>query len=510
MTTQTNPVTLLDALDDPQLFAPAFHPTASWGAWRSALRALFALPPSSEDLTRYRTHTGRETWPSSPAREAWLVVGRRGGKSRIAAVVAVFLACFRDYSRVLARGERGHVMVLAADRRQARVVFRYIAGLLDGVPMLAQMIERRRTEAIDLGNRITIEVHTASFRAVRGYTVCAAILDEVAFWPTEDSANPDVEIVAALRPTMATVPEPLLLGISSPYARRGVLWDAFKAHWGQDRSPVLVWRAPTVTMNPTLDARVIAAAYDADEAAASAEYGGEFRRDIETFVSREVIDACVIPGRRELPWVPGVEYRAFVDPSGGSSDSFGLAIAHIEARDRRRIAVLDVLREIRPPFSPEAATAELALLLRAFRVVEVTGDKYAGQWPAEAFRAHGVNYRPAEKPKSDLYRDSLPSFNAGTVELLDHPRLIAQLCSLERRTARSGRDTVDHPPHAHDDLSNVTAGVIADLLVHHPGADGWTMPLLGTAYYGASFNGWSHREPPGLPPPRPPRGTRWT
>jgi phage terminase large subunit-like protein len=128
---------------------------------------------SGDQAEVYQRHTGRQASPTAAAREAWLVVGRRGGKSRVAALVAVFLACFRDYRPVLAPGERATVMLLAADRRQARTVFRYVEGLLDGVPMLTALVARRTTEAIHLTNRVVIEVHTASFRAVRGYTVVA-------------------------------------------------------------------------------------------------------------------------------------------------------------------------------------------------------------------------------------------------------------------------------------------------------------------------------------------------
>ena len=113
-------------------------------------------------LAIYRRHTGRQRPPEAPAREAWVVVGRRGGKSRVAALVAVWLACFRDYRAVLAPGEPGTLMVIAADRRQARVVFRYIEALLDGVPMLASLVGHRTRESIMLTNRVTIEVHTAS------------------------------------------------------------------------------------------------------------------------------------------------------------------------------------------------------------------------------------------------------------------------------------------------------------------------------------------------------------
>jgi hypothetical protein len=90
----------------------------------------------------------------------------------------------------------------------------------------------------------------------------------------------------------------------------------------------------------------------------------------------------------------------------------------------------------------------------------VQGDKYAGEWPVEAFAKHGVRYEQSAEPKSDLYRDLLPLLNSGRVELLDHPRLIAQLCQLERRTARSGKDSIDHAPGAHDDLCNAAAGAL--------------------------------------------------
>jgi hypothetical protein len=132
-------VTLLDAIRDPALFGPFFRDRDSWHAWEAFLTGLLGLPLTDAQAAIFRQHTGRTRAPSSAAREAWLIVGRRGGKSRIAALVAVFLACFRDYSGILAPGERGTLPVIASDRYQARTVFGYITGLLDGVPMLAQL-----------------------------------------------------------------------------------------------------------------------------------------------------------------------------------------------------------------------------------------------------------------------------------------------------------------------------------------------------------------------------------
>jgi hypothetical protein len=139
-----------------------------------------------------------------------------------------------------------------------------------------------------------------------------------------------------------------------------------------------------------------------------------------------------------------------------------LVIGH---RGQGDVVVLDAVRERKPPFSPEDVVENFATLLKSYRVSKVVGDKYAGEWPRERFREHGVQYEPAAKPKSDLYRDLLPLINSRRIELLDDQRLITQLSSLERRTARSGRDSIDHPPGAHDDRANSVAGVAAALAV---------------------------------------------
>ena len=185
----------------------------------------------------------------------------------------------------------------------------------------------------------------------------------------------------------------------------------------------------------------------------------EFRSDIESFVSRDAIEACVALGVRERAPVPDVRYAAFVDPSGGSADSFTLAIGHRQDAT----TIIDAVREIQPPFSPESVVVELADLLKRYGVSTVVGDRYGGEWPREAFRKCGVQYEPASRAKSDLYRDFLPLINSQQVDLLDIPRGIAQLCSLERRTARGGRDSIDHAPGAHDDIANAIAGLVVHL-----------------------------------------------
>ena len=449
-------LSILDAVED--VFAAWFKQRATWQSWFTFLRALFALPLNESELALFRQCTGRKDPPTIPATESWLICGRRAGKSFMLALVATYLACFHDYRKHLAKGERGTIMVIAQDRAQSRVIMRYIQGLLT-VPMLARMVAREVASGFDLDNGITIEIHVASYRSTRGYTIVAALLDELAFWPTEGASDPDSEIIAAIRPGMATIPGAMLLCASSPYARRGVLWEAYHRYYGKDGP--LIWQAATRTMNPTVPKAVVDAEIERDPARAAAEYLAEFRIDVESFVLREVVQACVTAGIYERPPQSNQRYVAFIDPSGGSTDSMTLGIAHQEADQ----IVLDAVREVRPPFSPESVVSDFAQLCKTYRINQLQGDRYAGVWPVEQFRKCGLRYEQSANPKSQIYGALLPLLNSRRVELLDHPRLCGQLASLERRTARSGKDSIDHAPHQHDDLINAAAGAL--VLAHN-------------------------------------------
>jgi hypothetical protein len=217
-------LSIVDALDDENVFAHAFRGN-SWRAWRAFFTALFALPISDDELELYRKHTGRTAPLAAPSHETWLVIGRRGGKSFALATIAVYLACFHDWRRHLGPGEVATIMIIARDRRQARVIKCFVSGLLNAVPMLAATIADEQVESIRLRNRVTIEIHTASFRSTRGYTIVAALLDEIAYWPTDlEAAEPDVEVVNALKPGMATVPGAMIFGrlVSARSAWRAV------------------------------------------------------------------------------------------------------------------------------------------------------------------------------------------------------------------------------------------------------------------------------------------------
>ena len=450
---RTAGLSILDALDDPQLFGHlADFGAPSWARWRAFLAALFALPMSEAAHEIYAQHTARATLPTVPPSEVYIAAGRRSGKTFMASVIAVFLACFRDYRPHLSPGERAMILCVANDREQAAILLRYMRAFLEGVPMLAAMIERQTSDSIELTNRVTLSVATCSYRAVRGVTLAAAILDEIAFWRV-DGANPDREVLTALRPATVTIPGALLLAISTPYARSGMLYEALRDHHGREGSDVLTWKATSLEMNATLPASVIDRARLQDAAAAASEWDAEFRSDLSTFLDAELIAACVESGIRERPPVAALTYVAAVDPSGGDADAFTLAIGHAESGTDPAPVVLDLCRGWRTP-NVETVVAEIADHCRRYHLGTVTGDRYSAEWVVSAFRRHGIHYRHATQNRSEVYLEMHPLIATGRSVLLDHPTLIAELRQLERRTSRHGRDTIDHPVRGHDDHAN--------------------------------------------------------
>ncbi len=451
-------IDIIAALGDQNLFGSLFKDQSTWESWKVALKAIFALPMDRKELKVYRKFTGRKKPPGIPFKEIFLIIGRRGGKSFVSALIAVFLAVFKDWRTILSGGERGYVMCIATDRKQAGVVLNYIKEILR-IPIFKSYVINETKEEIELKNNIIISVHTCNYRSLRGYTVLAAICDELAFWRSEYSANPAKEILTAIRPSLGNVPDSLLLGISTGYSRTGPLWEAFRDKYGQEDKELLVWRAGTLDMNPTYRKAVIDTALKEDFSAARAEYFGEFREDLETFLSTEALDVVVIPGRYELPKVEGAYYSAFVDPSGGRGDAMTLSICHKENSDK---IIQDCIRIKKPPFNPQECVKEFVSVLNSYGIREIEGDRYSGEWCSSSFRKEGIRYKNSELSKSDIYLEFLPLVMQGQVELLDHRQQTSEFRQLERRTGK-GKATTDHPKGLHDDVANAAAGSIVAL-----------------------------------------------
>jgi hypothetical protein len=454
------------AFDDERLFG-AWFSGSSWSTWKAVVKAAYAEPMTCEEVKLFRSVAERDP-PKKRVREIWAAVGRRAGKDSIASGLSAYSAAFQSYEGLLRPGESATVLNLAVDKIQAQIALRYTRAYFDEIPSLKRLVTRETAlDGLTLSNGVEITILPNNFRAVRGRSIALAILDEVAFWLSDESTSPDSEIYTALKPSMATIPGSLLIGISSPHRKSGLLYSKYRESYGKNDDSVLVVKGPSKAFNPTIPDEEIAEAMERDPAKARSEWGGEFRDDLSSFVAPELIENAVDRGVTLRPPIPGVVYIAGADPSGGVSDSFCCAIAHAEGVNGE-IAVLDNLLEIKAPFSPFEATAQVCALLKSYGVTRVVGDRYSAGFARDAFSAHGVKYVHSDKDRSAIYGDVLPAFTSGRVRLLDNRRLVNQFSALERRTVAGGRDKIDHPDRSghKDDAANAAALA----LIHATGA----------------------------------------
>jgi hypothetical protein len=347
------------------------------------------------------------------------------------------------------------VLCLAVDKTQAQIVNKYIAGYFNAVPLLKPLKARETADGLELANNVEIVIAASNYRSVRGRTIACAIFDEVAFWGSEGSVSSDVEICNAILPAMITLPDSMLIMITTAYRRTGLVYQKWSQHFGKGDDDVLVIYGPSPAFNPTLPQNVIDAALERDLEAAAAEYLSRWRDDLSGLFDRELVEGAVDRGVVVRPRGAAHSHVARVDVSGGRGDPFALAVAH----DEGGTAVLDAVKEWRPPFNLATVVKEASELLRQYGITTLAGDHYGEDWPVEEFARHGIRLVKSELNKSGIYLALLPLLTSGRARLLDVSRMVHQLVSLERRVGRN-KDTVDHPDGGHDDLANVAAGAL--------------------------------------------------
>ncbi len=451
---------IIQAINHEQVFQPFLGELETWRPWQTALRCLYGMPvqsQTSKDLILQCSGRASSTMPEDGFDTALFLTGRRSGKSRTAAIIGAYEAVLSGRHKRLAKGEQGLVAIIAPTKKQSTIVAGYLRSVFD-TPVLRKEVVSETAHGFLLQNGVQVAILSGDWRTVRGFTLLAAVVDEVCFLglDAETKVKNDTELIQAIQPALATCGGRLVC-ISSPYARKGWAFRRYQTNFGNPRGRTLVWNAPSRVMNPTLPQSIVDAALAEDRASALAEYMGQWREDLIAFISRELIEKLIVKGRTELMPKVGNRYAAFVDVSGGRSDSSALAIAH--RNDAGKI-VLDVARHWKSPHDPQWVVEQMSHILRDYEVKAVVGDNYSGEWCAQAFQNRRIKYTKSDLPKSQLYLEALPVLCSDGVALLDIEQLTNEWCNLERRTRSGGKDSVDHGPGQHDDLCNAVAGVM--------------------------------------------------
>lgn len=423
--------------------------------WLDGRPLLDVMEPYRQTLLREALFTFRSDGSPQFRR---VLTGR--GKKNSKTTDAVLSALYKCIAWKAA-GQRGNqVYFVASDMGQANDDLELCKTLIRRNPIIeAELVLKSNIiERKDGGGFIEI-LPAQDAQGLHGKTYLFLVVDEL-------HTQKDYRLLEALE-IDRTRPDAVqwFASYATLYRQAGVpLNDILKQHAAQKDSRLYVsWYAGTIEeANPSLGGPLGPALEDIQDAQRSLP-SWIFRRLYHNLpgqpdgsaLNADIVDGCIVRERKALPPEQGRRYQAFVDMSGGGADDSTLAIAH----EAEKKAVLDLLIDqgarSKGIFSPEQAVAKFAEVLKQYRVSVVTGDRYAGEWPRQAFEKFGIRYMVSGKNRSELYSSLEPLLNSGQVELLDHPKMEAQLIGLIRKGEK-----IDHPAGEHDDFANAAAGAM--------------------------------------------------
>jgi hypothetical protein len=441
-------LTILEFIRHPQLLDDQSNSTAQ----DTILKSTYGLELNEAESEIYRRATGRD-YVAREQREITTLAGRRGGKSaKIGARIALYEA-FRDHR--LPRGERAYVLLIASSLEQAEIAYDYICKDIRSSSILLKKIARFRKNEIVLKNGITICCCTCSSISVRGRSVVAAICDEVCFWRNEvTSVHCDEEVLAALRPAMIQFQKSKLIKISTPHAKRGVIWEEYRRR-AELNYPI--FQLATLEMNPDVPAELLEQERERSLERFKREFLAEFTDNVVSWIAPEYLDACIVPDRRQLPRVSDGIYVAAVDPAFKQSD-FALAIAHRTSVD---LIVIDRVARwtgsTKAPLGFERVCREIAEILREYGIDKLQGDQLAAAIIQQEFLKLNLTYREVtfnRQTRVRLFNNLKHLLQQRRIELLDQPEPLRQLRSLEESLAADGSIDV-RPDYGKDDLAIV-------------------------------------------------------
>ena len=464
MTSFVPDITLTKAMNDPALFGNTFSSPSFW-TWKVISKLIDGLPLTEQrEIDLFESCTGRKY--NRQARRALrrliCLVARRGGKDRFFSGVGIWRCICTDWSRYQSAGEGAVCLLLGKDRKHAAIIRRYCHGLLQA-PLLREQVTRMTNEVIEFRNGSSLEIATNDVGLIRGRSAIGVFGSECCFWKIDEfSSSSDEEVVAAAVPSMAMCPDGGLLALwSSVHKRRGYMHRRYRELYGNDEvDDELCWFASSRTMNPKLPQAVVEKALAADPFRGAAEFLSKWREDLSDCYPLDVIERCTTFGIFERPPKPDRHYVCAVDPASGTgSDSFALAIAHVEPDG---LVQLDLVREIKPKFVPAEVIKNFVPLLKLYRISEIYADNYAGGFHSSEWLANNVRFKSFEHTTSENYLHALPMLLSGRGQLCDAMVLRSQLGSLERTLSPSGHETVSHPKNqnAHDDVAAAACGAL--------------------------------------------------
>jgi len=409
-----------------------------------------------------------------PKSEVSLICGRRSGKTLMASVLSLWCAIKLNWKKYLGRKKVAEVFVIAQHRDFSQNVLREIKHLIDESSILRRLKDPEGTDSQSAVNLkipfieqgkivysfVQIKVFAASKASTRGPACVAALLDECAYYDLdENAAVSDKDIVRAVEPALAQFGNNgLLILLSSPSIRQGVLWENYEKRHSPLKNKLVV-KAPTWMWNQLIKTEDFEKAERKDPTSFESEYRGNFVDSISVFIRPECVDLCTAQGVTELRPPKNIDELVVVGAidSAYKNDRFAFSLVGMDENAKIKQFVLKVWEgsKNRPITATEVAKA-IAPYYKKFGLSEIYSDQYAFQPLKEIFAQHNMILTESpftNETKKKIFYNLKNLIHEGNIELLDDKLLNTELKQFVAEVTSTGTIKLGHPARGSDDLA---------------------------------------------------------
>ena len=448
------------------------------------------------------------------------IIGRRGGKSTLSAMLAIYCAIITNWKSYLQKTPFATVLVLSHSKEFSDEILEMLRTFIEASPVLKRLINIKKKNTASTMNlsipfvekgkivysRVQIKVGAASSKTTRGIAACAVICDEIAFWNLDENMKEtDEKIMRAVRPaTKQFGKKAFLIKLSSPGIKQGVLYNEY-LKWGKGQLPqsYAVFKAPSWVWNTILPKEEFVEEWALDADGFDTEYRANFVDSLSNFILPEFIDMAVMKGVQfKTPEGKNsqVVYKAAID-AAFKSDVFTFSIVgHFENRIKQYV-LKGWQGSKKDPVQAKDVAQYVRTVCKEYGIDEVAADQYSFEPLREIFSIYGVSL--IEKTftptfKKQIYFNLKRLIHSQQMDLLDHEQMVKELKELVVEQSGNGMIRISHPSGGHDDFADATA-IAAFLAVESAGTLGYSFETsLSVQDYGVKtdVNGRTFVAPP--------------
>lgn len=408
-----------------------------------------------------------------------LIIGRRGGKTTISAMLAIYCAVINDWSMFLRKTPFATVLILSHSKEFSDEVLELIRTMIEASPILTKLINKKKKNSMSTMNlrtpwivdkkirwsRVQIKVGAASSKTTRGVAACAVLCDEIAYWSIDENLKEtDEKIMRAVRPAMKQFGRSgLMIKLSSPGIKSGVLYGEYEK-WLDHKLPsnYAVFKCPSWVFNTILPKQEFIDEWVLDQESFDIEYRANFTDSLSNFIIPEFVDMAVLKGVSFCPpesdgakWT----YKAAID-AAFKGDRFTFSVVGYSGNRIKQFVSMGWEGSRQKPVNSNEVAKYIRQVCKEYDIAMVAADQYSFNPLREIFEQYGVileEYTFSPSFKKKIYFNLKKLIHSQQLDLLDNPIQTKEMKELIVEQTSAGSVKIGHPSGGSDDFADSMA-----------------------------------------------------